>query len=188
MSPAGGWGRWTVATCKPDATRQGLVEPILQRIGTEVHLIERRTVFVTEQHIFAHYADMLAIDDQFPFDVAAELHRNWVGQTITVALFQGEIEGTPERVRALLGHYDPAQAAPDTIRGHYGDDSAARARAEGRFIDNLIHTSDDAADTEREFNVWFGPELAHLLTPPRVRRLTQRPQRPALDAPPGAEG
>ncbi|GAA1456968.1 nucleoside-diphosphate kinase [Nocardiopsis exhalans] len=165
MSPAGGWGRWTVATCKPDATRRGLVEPILGWIGAEVRLVERRTVFVTERHIFTHYADMLALNDRFPFDVAAELRRNWVGQTITVALFHGDSEGTPERVRGLLGHYDPARATPDTIRGYYGDDSTERARAEGRFIDNLIHTSDDGAGAEREFNVWFGPAFAHLLTP-----------------------
>ncbi|MGW5877785.1 nucleoside-diphosphate kinase [Nocardiopsis terrae] len=165
MSPADGWGRWTVATCKPDATRRSLVEPILEWIGAEARLVERRTVFVTERQIFTHYADMLAINNRFPFDVAAELRRNWVGASITVGLFHGQDEGTPERVRELLGHYDPAQAAPDTIRGHYGDDSTGRAAAEGRFIDNLIHTSDDATGAEREFNVWFGPAFARLLTP-----------------------
>ena len=163
--PAGGWGRWTAATCKPDATRRRLVEPILEWIGAEVRLIERRTAFVTERHIFTHYADMIEIDDRFPFDVRAELRRNWVGKTITVALFHGQTEGTPERVRGLLGHYDPDQAAADSIRGHFGVDSIAQARSEGRFIDNLIHTSDDASGAEREFNVWFGPAFAHLLTP-----------------------
>jgi len=166
MAPAGGWGRWTVATCKPDATRRGLVGPILEWIGAEVRLVERRSVVVTERHIFTHYADMIALDDRFPFDVRAELRRNWVGQTVTVALFHGQAEGTPEHVRGLLGHYDPARAAPDSIRGHFGADSIAQARAEGRFIDNLIHTSDDAEGSEREFNVWFGPAFAHLLTPP----------------------
>lgn len=165
MSPTEGWGRWTVATCKPDATRRGLVGPILEWISSEVRMVERRTTFVTERQIFTHYADMIAINNRFPFDVRAELRRNWVGQTITVALFHGETEGAPERVRELLGHYDPAQAAPHTIRGHYGDDSTERARAEGRFIDNLIHTSDDATGAEREFNVWFGPRFAHLLHP-----------------------
>lgn len=165
MPPAGGWGRWTVATCKPDATRRGLVEPILEWIGSEVRLIGRRTAVVTERHIFTHYADMIALDDRFPFDVRAELRRGWVGKPVTIALFQGETEGTPERVRGLLGHYDPARAEPSTIRGHFGVDSIAQARSESRFIDNLIHTSDDASGAEREFNVWFGPAFAHLLTP-----------------------
>ncbi|MCK9869384.1 hypothetical protein MRI28_06900 [Nocardiopsis dassonvillei] len=171
--PADGWGRWTVALCKPDATRRGLIEPILDWIGGEVRFVQRRRVRVSERHIFTHYADMLALDDRFPFDVADELRRNWVGQTVTAALFHGTTDDTPERVRALLGHYDPSQAAPDTIRGHYGTDSMALARAEGRFIDNLVHTSDDAPGTAREFGVWFGPDNAHLLHP-RPEEITQR--------------
>lgn len=165
MSPAGSWGRWTVATCKPDATRRGLVGSILEWISAEIRLVELRTTIVTETQIFAHYADMIALDDRFPFDVRAELRRGWVGRPVTVALFQGEAEGTPERVRKLLGHYDPARAVPNTIRGHFGVDSITQARAENRFIDNLIHTSDDATGAEREFGIWFGSAFAHLLTP-----------------------
>jgi nucleoside-diphosphate kinase len=164
-APDDGWGRWTVALCKPDATRRGLVNPILEWIGAHALLVHRRTVAVTEAQIRAHYADMLALQNRFPFDVADELRRNWVGQRVTVALFHGTADDTPQRIRALLGHYDPAQAAPDTIRGHYGTDSTAYARAEGRFIDNLIHTSDDPAGTEHEFSVWFGTAYAHLLRP-----------------------
>lgn len=164
LLPGGEWGWWTVALCKPDATRRGLVNTVLDHIAAHTHLVHRRAVVVTEEQILTHYADMLALDDRFPFDVAAELRRNWVGQWVTVALFRGPTVDTPQRIRALLGHYDPAQAAPDTIRGRYGTDSTAAARAEGRFIDNLIHTSDDPAGTEREFGVWFGSAFAHLLT------------------------
>lgn len=165
LVPGGGWGRWTVALCKPDATCRGLVDTVLEHIAAHAHLVHRRTVVVDEEQILTHYADMLALDDRFPFDVAAELRRNWVGQPVTVALFRGPTGDTPQRIRALLGHYDPAQAALGTIRGRYGTDSTTRARAEGRFIDNLIHTSDDPTGTEREFGVWFGPAYAHLLTP-----------------------
>ncbi|QUX26057.1 nucleoside-diphosphate kinase [Nocardiopsis sp. MT53] len=164
LVPDGGWGRWAVALCKPDATRRGLVDTVLEHIATHAHLVHRRAVVVTEAQILTHYADMLALDDRFPFDVTAELRRNWVGQRVTVALFQGPTDDTPQRIRALLGHYDPAQAEPDTIRGRYGTDSTAAACAESRFIDNLIHTSDDPAGTEREFNLWFGPAFTHLLT------------------------
>ena len=163
--PDDGWGHWAVATCKPDATRRGLVDPILEWIGAEVRLVTRRAVVATEAQIFTHYADMLVLNDRFPFNVAAELRRRWVGRTITVALFHGQTEDTPQQVRSLLGHYDPARADPSTIRGRYGIDSAAAARAEGRFIENLIHTSDDVEGAEREFGIWFGPAFAHLLTP-----------------------
>lgn len=173
LAPEGGWGRWAVALCKPDTTHRGLVDTVLDHIAAHAQPVHRRTVVVTEEQIRSHYADMLALDDRFPFDVATELRRNWVGQRVTVALFHGPTDDTPQRVRALLGHYDPAQAAPDTIRGRYGTDSTTYARAEGRFIDNLIHTSDDPAGTEREFGVWFGPAFAHLLTStPRPEELS----------------
>ncbi|WP_440063753.1 nucleoside-diphosphate kinase [Streptosporangium sp. OZ121] len=155
--------------CKPDATRRNLVEPILAWIGREVEITAVRQVTVTEQQILTHYADMIEIGGRFPFDVVAELRRNYVGATVTVALGRGDSDDTPQRVRALLGHYAPAQAAPDTIRGHYGIDSTAAAAAEGRFIDNLVHTSDDAHGAAREFAVWFGPHHHHLLRPQERR-------------------
>ncbi|SDH08854.1 nucleoside-diphosphate kinase [Sinosporangium album] len=160
MTPEGGWDRWTVVLCKPDAVRRALVEPILDWVGRRIRIVLTRQVVVAEQQILTHYADMVALDHRFPFDVTGELRRNYVGQAVTVAVGHGTGEDTARRVRDLLGHYDPARARPDTIRGHFGADSAAVAAAEGRFIDNLVHTSDDAAGAEREFAVWFGP--AHL--------------------------
>ncbi|WP_329429024.1 hypothetical protein OG339_07805 [Streptosporangium sp. NBC_01495] len=169
VTPPGGWGRWTVILCKPDATRRGLVEPILTWIGREVEIAATLQVKVTEQQILTHYADMVEIGGRFPFDVGAELRRNYVGATVTVALGHGDSDDTAQRVRTLLGHYDPAQADPNTIRGHHGTDSTAKAAAEGRFIDNLVHTSDDAPGAAREFAVWFGPHHQHLLRPQERR-------------------
>lgn len=169
MTPAGGWCRWTVILCKPDATRRGVVEPILTWIGREVEITATHQVTVTRQQILTHYADMVELGDRFPFDVETELRRNYVGATVTVALGHGDGDDTAQRVRALLGHYDPAQADPDTIRGHHGTDSTAKATAEGRFIDNLVHTSDDPAGAAREFGVWFGAHQQHLLRSQKPR-------------------
>ncbi|WP_246062094.1 nucleoside-diphosphate kinase [Haloactinospora alba] len=149
--------------CKPDAVRRQLAGTILARIGEEIDIITQREVRVSETQIFTHYADMIALDDQFPFDVAAELRRNYVGSRVVVALGHGNHDGVPRRVRELLGHYDPSRAAADSIRGRFGADSLTHARAEGRFLDNLIHTSDDPEGVEREFRVWFGPAYLHLL-------------------------
>jgi nucleoside-diphosphate kinase len=54
------------------------------------------------------------------------------------------------------GPTDPAQAGPDTIRGRFGTDSLAKARSEGRLIDNLIHSSDHAGVVARDLALWFG--------------------------------
>jgi nucleoside-diphosphate kinase len=62
-----------------------------------------------------------------------------------------------------------ARSAPDvalktSIRGHYGIDSAAKAAAAGRFIRNLVHSSDHAQDAEADFRIWFGEPYRHILT------------------------
>lgn len=163
MTPAGGWGRWTVVLCKPDATDRGLVQPVLEWIAGTVTIVRAREVVVTEQQILAHYADMLLLQDRFPFDVRADLISHYVGSTVTVALCRGDTDDTAQRVRDLLGHYDPARASRTSIRGYYGIDSAEKAAAEGRFIRNVVHSSDDPKAAERDFGIWFGDRYLHAL-------------------------
>lgn len=169
MTPAGGWGRWTVVLCKPDATTRNLVEPILEWIGGHVRIVASRQTVVTAPQILTHYADMLELQHRFPFNVETDLRTHYVGATITVALATGDDDTTARRVRDLLGHYDPAVADPRTIRGHFGRDSADKAATEGRFIHNLVHSSDDADAAQRDFSIWFGTPYLHLLKeePPR---------------------
>jgi nucleoside-diphosphate kinase len=164
VTPPGGWGRWTVILCKPDATERRLVLPILEWIGSTVDVVQTREVVVSAEQILAHYADMLELQHRFPFDVEADLRRHYVGSTVTVALARGDTNDTAQRVRDLLGHYDPAMAGEHTIRGHYGIDSAEKAAKECRFIHNLVHSSDNPADAQADFRIWFGEPYLHILT------------------------
>ncbi|GGT38245.1 hypothetical protein GCM10010176_097870 [Nonomuraea spiralis] len=161
--PPGGWGRWTVVMCKPDATDRGLVRPILQWIAGTVTIVRTREVIVTARQILAHYADMLELRHRFPFDVRADLIDHYVGSTVTVALAHGETNDTAQQVRDLLGHYDPSRAPSITIRGFYGDDSAEKAAAEGRLIRNLVHSSDNPGDAAADFKIWFGESYRDVL-------------------------
>ncbi|MEV1249900.1 nucleoside-diphosphate kinase [Nonomuraea sp. NPDC049750] len=163
LRPPGGWDYWTVVMCKPDATERRLVRPILEWIAGTVTIVQIREVVVTAQQILAHYADMLELQHRFPFDVRADLIDHYVGSTVTVALARGYTNDTAQRVRDLLGHYDPSRAPSITIRGYYGDDSAEKAAAEGRFIRNLVHTSDNPTDAAAEFRIWFGEPHRHIL-------------------------
>ncbi|NRQ32978.1 hypothetical protein HII36_14175 [Nonomuraea sp. NN258] len=163
-TPPGGWGYWTVVMCKPDATERGLVGPILEWIAGTVTIVQTREVVVTARQILAHYADMLELQHRFPFDVRADLIDHYVGSTVTVALARGCTDDTAQRVRDLLGHYDPSRAPAITIRGYYGNDSAEQAAAEGRFIRNLVHASDNVADAAADFMIWFGEPYRHILT------------------------
>jgi nucleoside-diphosphate kinase len=154
------WDRWSVVLIKPDCLRRNLVGAVLLWLTREVQIIAQTSPVVTEEQIMPHYADMLPRSQELGRDVACELRRIFVGQQVTAVLVHGSC-GTPARVRAMLGPtIDPG---PHTIRGTYGIDTIAAAQAQGRLLDNLIHSSDTAADVERDLLLWFGPNAAQLL-------------------------
>jgi nucleoside-diphosphate kinase len=165
------WSAWSVVFLKPDCLERGLVDEVLYRIASHAAIVARQVVTVTEAQIFAHYDDLLQHPEWVtPIEPAADLRRRYVGQQVITALAKGPAAGpgspgTPSLLRGLLGHFDPAQASRDSIRGYFGTDSLTAARAQGRLIDNLIHTSDHPAAARRDFLIWFGPARVSLLTP-----------------------
>ncbi|GAB2773506.1 nucleoside-diphosphate kinase [Streptomyces daliensis] len=162
------WERWSVVLLKPDCLRRGLADTVLDRLARAATLTARREVTVAAWQIHVHYWDLLAGADWFDRDIPAALEAAYVGHRVTVALAHGR-PGLPARLRALLGHYDPHRAAPGTIRGDLGTDSLTAAKHEGRLVENLIHTSDDADAVARDFGTWYGAAQHHLLTPPAAQ-------------------
>jgi nucleoside-diphosphate kinase len=150
---------------KPDCLRRGLADEVLTRVASESEIIARDTVTVKDWQIFVHYADLLVDADWFKVDVADYLRRFYVGSEVVIALVRGPDATTPASVRGLLGHYDPQRAAAGTIRGDLGTDSQEQSRAENRLIENLIHSSDDAATVCRDFGTWFGANRYQLVAP-----------------------
>jgi nucleoside-diphosphate kinase len=159
------WSRYSVVLLKPDCLRRNLAEQVLERIAAAGEIIAQQTVTVADWQIHVHYADLLVDGDWFKVDVADYLRRFYVGQQVIIALVRGDGTDTPARVRALLGHYDPQVAAAGTIRGDLGDDSQEKSRARGDLIENLVHSSDDAATVCRDFGTWFGANRYELVSP-----------------------
>jgi nucleoside-diphosphate kinase len=159
------WSRFSVVMLKPDCLRRGLAGEVLARVAAEAEIIARDTVTVQDWQIFVHYTDLLVDADWFTVDVAACLRRCYVGGQVIIALVRGTDATTPARIRGLLGHYDPQRAAAGTIRGDLGTDGQETARAGNRLIENLIHSSDDAAAVCRDFGTWFGARRYQLLDP-----------------------
>lgn len=158
------WAWWTVILLKPDCLDRNLLSPVLAAVEQELYVVDVGKVFPTEPQIFSHYADMLPLSARLGRDVPAELRRIYVGRQAAIALAYGE-DAAP-RLRRLLGPTDPAAAGPDTIRGGFAADTLARAQAEGRLVDNLIHSSDNTEAVARDFGIWYGPSKAHLLRAP----------------------
>ncbi|MEU7802624.1 nucleoside-diphosphate kinase [Micromonospora arborensis] len=158
------WSRWTVILLKPDCVRRGLVGEVLQWLRGLVTIVDSHTVAPTEDQVFAHYDGMLPMSEKLGRDVPAELRRIFIGQRTVIALGYGD--NATQRVRAIVGPTDPASAATTTIRGRYAKDTLDKAMAEGRLVDNLIHTSDHSGVVERDFGIWYGNQRAHLLHAP----------------------
>lgn len=164
------WSRWSVVLLKPDCVRRGLADDVLARLGKITPITWQERVTVADWQIFVHYWDLLV--DRYWFgglDVAACLRHAYVGQDVIVAIARGPAgTDTPALLRSVLGGHDPSRAEPGTIRADLGIDSLETARAQGRLIENLIHTSDDAAACCRDFGTWFGAHRASLLHIPAI--------------------
>jgi nucleoside-diphosphate kinase len=67
-----------------------------------------------------------------------------------------------ELVRKIVGHTEPRQAAPGTIRGDFASiESYAIADKNKRVLRNLIHASDSTDNAKREISVWFKNDEIH---------------------------
>ncbi|GAA2842198.1 nucleoside-diphosphate kinase [Kitasatospora aburaviensis] len=157
------WDRWSVVLLKPDCVRRNLIKPVLDRLSTAAEIVHHELVTVEDWQIFVHYWDLLVDRHWIPgLDIPTCLRTTYAGQQVGIALAHGP-SGTPQRLRDLLGHFDPAQAQPGTIRADLGTDSFDAARADRRLVENLVHTSDDPQATSRDFGTWFGADRHQLL-------------------------
>jgi len=67
-----------------------------------------------------------------------------------------------ELIRKMIGHTEPRQALPGTIRGDFiSVESYSVADSKKRVIKNLIHASDSKESAEREIALWFKQEEIH---------------------------
>jgi nucleoside-diphosphate kinase len=162
------WSRWTVILLKPDCLDRHLVEPVLEYVRRVVDIVDHRAVTATEAQVFAHYDDMLPLSAKIGRDVPAELRRIFVGRRVGIALGHGP-RAAP-RLREIIGVTDPAAAGEHTIRGRFAGDNLDLAQAQGRLVDNLIHSSDTVDVVERDFGIWYGPNAAYLLREPTTVR------------------
>lgn len=159
------WSLWSVVLLKPDCIERGLCEPVLDLISHELSVVDHRHLTPTWEQISSHYDDMLEGPRAATItwcDMETELRSRYVGTVSGFALVHGA--DAPTRMRAMLGHFDPAKAAPDSLRGRFGIDTAEQAVREGRMTRNVIHSSDDEKGALKEFRLWYGEANAHLLT------------------------
>lgn len=144
----------TLLVLKPDTLQRGIVGEILtrfERVGLKI--VGMKMTTPTREHYHEHYegiGTMITRRGEVAFNRTVEC---LLGDPVIAIVLEG-VEAI-EIARKLTGSTEPKSAAIGTIRGDYCHISFGRADYENKGIRNLIHTSADASDAEKEIKLWF---------------------------------
>lgn len=123
---------------KSDGVKRGLIGEIMGRI-------ERKGFSITEAQLVT--ADRATVEDHY-----AEHKEKPFFQELVDFILEGPVmamvvegENVIEVLRLMVGHRDPREAAPGTIRGDFAHS----------LTKNIIHASDSVESAEREIKIWF---------------------------------
>ena len=135
---------------KPDGLKKSLTGNILTRLSeTKLEIVAAKMVRVSRELAAEHYKHMK--DKPFFEDlvkyIQGELHDR---RKVMAMVYWGDDAIT--KVRQLAGATNPEEADPTTIRGSYG-----RITTKGLY-ENVLHTSSNESEAEREIKLWFQPE------------------------------
>lgn len=139
----------TLILIKPDGLVKSLTGNILARLSeTKLEIVAAKMVRVTDELAKEHYCHMK--DKPFFGELIkylkGELHDRC---KVMVMVYYGE--GAILKVRQLAGATNPEEANTVTIRGQFG-----RITTKGVY-ENVIHTSGNVQEAEREIKLWFKP-------------------------------
>lgn len=148
----------TLVLIKPDGLQKSLTGNILTRLSeTKLEIAAAKIVHVSRELAEAHYCHM----KEKPFFkelikyIQGELHKR---RKVLAMVYHGE--DAIRKVRQIAGATNPEEADPISIRGAYG-----RITTRGIY-ENVIHTSTNEAEAEREIKLWFEPnEIIYHLYP-----------------------
>ena len=131
----------TFVMIKPDAVQRGYIGDIISRFERRgIKLVGLKLVAVDRNLAEKHYG----IHKGKPF------FEPTVAYIISSPVVAMVLEGynAIDLVRTMMGKTNPADAAPGSIRGDFG-----------QFIGrNIVHGSDGSDTAEFEINLWFKPE------------------------------
>lgn len=140
----------TLVLIKPDGLKKSLTGNILTRLSeTKLEIAAAKMVRVSKELAESHYGHM---KDKPFFEelieyIMGELHDR---RKVLALVYYGE--GAIKKVRELSGATNPEEADPVSIRGAYG-----RVTTKGVY-ENVLHTSTNEAEAEREIKLWFKPD------------------------------
>lgn len=135
---------------KPDGLKKSLTGNILTRLSeTKLEIVAAKMVRVSRELAIEHYKHMKdkPFFEELVQYIQGTLHDR---KKVMAMVYWGEDAIT--KVRQIAGSTNPEEADPTTIRGSYG-----RITTKGLY-ENVLHTSSNEAEAEREIKLWFQPD------------------------------
>ncbi len=139
----------TFILIKPDGLKKSLTGNILTRLSeTKLEIVASRIVKVSKELAEAHYYHMKdkPFFNELMRYIMGELHDR---RKVMAMIYWGD--NAIQKVRDLCGATNPEEADSVSIRGAYG-----RITTAGVY-ENVIHTSANSEDAQREIKLWFEP-------------------------------
>lgn len=166
----------TLILAKQDAVHRGLVGEIIRRFEQKGMRIAAMKMAVPDRKVLdRHYTKDEAMQretgertietwkakgkkvTETPLEVGNKI-REWnikalEGKPVIAMVFEGY--HAVEVGRKIVGHTEPRQALPGTIRGDFSAESYDLADYYKRPMINLVHASGKVHEAEREIRAWF---------------------------------
>ncbi len=140
----------TLVLIKPDGLKKSLTGNILTRLSEpKLEIVAAKIARVSRELAIEHYKHM---KDKPFFEelikyIQGELHDR---RKVMAMVYWGE--DAIQKIRQLTGATNPEEADSVSIRGQYG-----RITTKGLY-ENVIHTSTNEEEAEREIKLWFKPD------------------------------
>jgi nucleoside-diphosphate kinase len=166
----------TYVMIKPDGVQRNLIGDIIKRIEyTGLKLVGMKMMVCGEENLYTHYnkddawytakgqkvVDNMvsrgATPDKEAIEYGKDIVRALVGymKSSPVVAMVWEGNESVAIVRKIVGGTEPTTSDVGTIRGDYTLDSYAMANFENRAVRNLIHSSEEPEEANREIAIWF---------------------------------
>lgn len=140
----------TLILIKPDGLKKSLTGNILTRLSeTKLEIVAAKMVRVSRELATEHYKHMKdkPFFEELVKYIRGELHDR---RKVMAMVYWGE--DAISKVRESAGSTNPEEADPTTIRGSFG-----RITTKGIY-ENVLHTSSNESEAEREIKLWFEPD------------------------------
>jgi len=139
----------TLVLIKPDGLKKSLTGNVLTRLSeTKLDIVAAKIVKVSRELAEEHYRHMR--DKPFFNELIDYIMGVYHKKKVMAMIYWGE--NAIKKVRNLTGDTNPEEADPVSIRGSFG-----RITTKGVY-ENVLHTSTNEGEAEREIKLWFEPD------------------------------